>query len=790
MSAQLNTGVLVTAPIRPNSPNDPIATAYSNEVKGGHHVYATLAERDAIIEQRRDWGMLVTIYNDGSNNAVYQLSYNLVDTDVNNNLNWVVFNGGSGLEIKYNIRPDDYIVVPVDTEYFVYGDLTLEGYLINYGKIVVCNGVFTILGGSFSNAGTIELISLGTQSGSGGISTQYLIDTYDDIYVPTNNEYLIYGDLTIKGNLTNDGKVVLIDGNLVMDGGTFSNNGTFEIVTLATQSGSGNGIATQYIIAPTDIIYVPENTEYLIYGDLLLQGHIINDGKVVVIDGSVIFDGGTFSNNSGLLQFVTVNAENSLITTKIDTGMIYSVPAGTEYLVWGDLEVKGDLINSGGDVVILNGDLLMTGGTYSNPGGGNLKFISLIEGVGLVNQIPYFDTNKSVVGDAGFYRIPGVSTLISTTVSSPYPNEVYNMGVGTIGYGTSSYLMFQSDNANILGGFFSGWNFFDDNGNGTTFSTTMVYADQYNSDLSAILLLSEGIEGFIQQHDYSRIRFSSFDDTAGLGIGLNIGMNKFGEYASVLEASFNHHGSSYSIGVSTQSGIYWEYDSTRFILPATDGSAGDVLTTDGSGNLSFTSSVSTGPVLIGKSIGYNANYARYLHIDYMGLFGTFSVGEVIISNYGSTASVIFDSGSYLIVEYSYYLSTEEPISISGFSSGASANVSSVYALTDDQTITLSGGTSYIITNIVITGATSSMGSMGTCDQFKVWTGPSQSGYKLYDSISGIPMLSTPKHYTAQYFPPGGMVDYVQASSTIYTQLGVIAGFTASFDVYVYGLIMS
>ena len=75
MSAQLNTGVLVTAPIRPNSPNDPIATAYSNEVKGGHHTYATLVERDAIILERREWGMLCTIYNDGnpSNNEFSNL---------------------------------------------------------------------------------------------------------------------------------------------------------------------------------------------------------------------------------------------------------------------------------------------------------------------------------------------------------------------------------------------------------------------------------------------------------------------------------------------------------------------------------------------------------------------------------------------------------------------------------------------------------------------------------------------------------------------------------------------
>jgi hypothetical protein len=61
-----NIGTLITAPIRPNDSLDPIAVAFGNEIKGGHHAYATLDERNSIIDARRDWGMLVTIYNDGT----------------------------------------------------------------------------------------------------------------------------------------------------------------------------------------------------------------------------------------------------------------------------------------------------------------------------------------------------------------------------------------------------------------------------------------------------------------------------------------------------------------------------------------------------------------------------------------------------------------------------------------------------------------------------------------------------------------------------------------------------
>lgn len=92
-----NIGTLISSAIRPNDSNDPIASAFANEIKGGHHGYATLSERDSIIFERREWGMLVTVYNDGVNNATYQLSYNYVDTDIMNDSNWIVFNtpGGS-----------------------------------------------------------------------------------------------------------------------------------------------------------------------------------------------------------------------------------------------------------------------------------------------------------------------------------------------------------------------------------------------------------------------------------------------------------------------------------------------------------------------------------------------------------------------------------------------------------------------------------------------------------------------------------------------------------------------
>ena len=90
--ANTNIGTLISSTIRPNSPLDLIATAYSSEVKGGLHTVNLSSDRDAIIYARRDWGMLCYVT---SESTMYQLQYGRVDTNINNNSNWVVFNSGS-----------------------------------------------------------------------------------------------------------------------------------------------------------------------------------------------------------------------------------------------------------------------------------------------------------------------------------------------------------------------------------------------------------------------------------------------------------------------------------------------------------------------------------------------------------------------------------------------------------------------------------------------------------------------------------------------------------------------
>ena len=88
-----NVGTLVSAAIRPNDTLDPIASAFAREIMGGLHTATASGDRDAIIFERREWGMMCYLIND---NKTYQLDYNYADTDIMNNSNWVEFSGSGG----------------------------------------------------------------------------------------------------------------------------------------------------------------------------------------------------------------------------------------------------------------------------------------------------------------------------------------------------------------------------------------------------------------------------------------------------------------------------------------------------------------------------------------------------------------------------------------------------------------------------------------------------------------------------------------------------------------------
>lgn len=73
-----NTGTLVISPIRPQAAEDTFASAYANEIKGGHHQVADLTARNAITTDRRTEGMLCWVI---SESKMYRLVGGITNDD-------------------------------------------------------------------------------------------------------------------------------------------------------------------------------------------------------------------------------------------------------------------------------------------------------------------------------------------------------------------------------------------------------------------------------------------------------------------------------------------------------------------------------------------------------------------------------------------------------------------------------------------------------------------------------------------------------------------------------------
>lgn len=300
-------GTIVASPIRPADPLQTIATVFSNEVKGSLHTYQNITERDAVIVERRDWGMLCYVVDV---NRTYQLTYGETSTLLTDNGNWVEFTGsaGGGSVIHLDAYTSDgqgYTASATNT--LVSYDLDAL-YIVNFtssnmGASVSINidslGERVIKktdGASLTNIITSEITTnyqylvtyngtefelLNPSSGGGsGLSNKYYIGGSETVTVPSENQYWIYGDLTIDGTLDNYGQVIVANGSLNVGSGNFNNNGTYSNIYFAEINGLG-----QYNYVPRWI------TPYM----LTATSSIYDDGNQVIISAP------TFSISSNLV---------------------------------------------------------------------------------------------------------------------------------------------------------------------------------------------------------------------------------------------------------------------------------------------------------------------------------------------------------------------------------------------------------------------------------------------------------------------------------------------------------
>jgi hypothetical protein len=374
-----NVGTLVSSAIRPVDTNDPIASAYAKEIKGGLHTAADNTARNAIIFERREWGMMCYVINQ---DKTYQLTYNYSSTSIMDNNNWVEFSGsggGSGNEwvdsvISIQNSPPGS---PTSGDRYIVGSSPAGAWsALNSGLIVQWNSVLTqwdsttptdgmslvvdnedgaiyryeTQGGTYpfpygtwtkERIGQIRDITLGTSNGAtfSGSSTPVFSTYVSDMIFLTKFSSTNIGN-TVSVNINGVGPVLLkkpsVSGltnfnpfdievgivyNMVYDGTFFQLNRSFVNEDLFN---------VKYIIEPTDYIVVPQNYQYWVYADLTISGTLVNYGQVIIANGSVLLTGGTFS-NYGSLALVSLSGGGGATSSYNDSSTIDFTTQNTIY---------------------------------------------------------------------------------------------------------------------------------------------------------------------------------------------------------------------------------------------------------------------------------------------------------------------------------------------------------------------------------------------------------------------------------------------------------------------------
>lgn len=403
----LNTGTLVGAAIRPIDSADLISTAWDNEIRGGHHAYATLSERNSIIIQRRSWGMLCTVYNDGTNNGTYQLRYGYSSTTITDNNNWVPFTGGSGSAgSEYWLDPVISVSInepasPSNGDRYIAGlnnTATLTGsnwssytggYIVQWNttlndwdKTSPKNG-YTLrvqneddalyrYEGSYSSGKWVkehvnQILSLTASTSNGYTYTSTSLpnlfsyernQVYLTVFSATNSgtssvtlNINSLGAKSIKKQTSNGLDDLLVSElnpsltyTLFYDGTYFRLNKPF----------SNSPFDIKWRIRSNEIVQVPDYNEYLIYGDLTVEGRLDIDtyGKVVILDGGLILNGGTVS-NSGNVQLVDLalgpgSGGGTSSITKYTT--LQAMNSGVTYTITHGLNTPSIIVNTWNEV--------------------------------------------------------------------------------------------------------------------------------------------------------------------------------------------------------------------------------------------------------------------------------------------------------------------------------------------------------------------------------------------------------------------------------------------------------
>lgn len=366
-----NIGTLVGAAIRPIDSDMPIASAFAFEINGGHHQVSTLNDRNNIMAQRRQWGMLCTVYGDPTalNNATYQLKYGYSSTDSMDNANWVLFSAASSASSGGSNWIDPvFSIATVSPNYPLDGDR----YLVGRNSATTLYGAFSTLTnpgysgnlqGGFIAEYKSALNSWSTTLPTNGMTIR--VNNDDNAFYRYEGTYSTgqwYKERVNQVRIFSASSANKIDYSInTGDYFTYSSEAVY-LVQFATANSGGtsslniNGLGVKMMkrqlstgiadLDPNDLN--PSVIYNLIYDGTYFRVNAVGEG----------------SGGSSSLKYRIVSDERVV------------VPAYSEYLLYGDLEINGILdISNTGKVVVINGAVNVNGGTVSNSG--NIHLVGL-----------------------------------------------------------------------------------------------------------------------------------------------------------------------------------------------------------------------------------------------------------------------------------------------------------------------------------------------------------------------------------------------------------------------------
>ena len=479
-----NVGTLVSAAIRPNNSLDPIASAFANEIKGGLHTATASGDRDSTIFERREWGMMCYVIND---DKTYQLTYNYADTDIMNNSNWVEFSGSgggggnewidsvisvlltepgspsSGDRYLVGTKPSDIISGTnwsvISPGFVAEWNSSLSQWDITYPtdgmSVRVDNEDNSIYryetDGGLNNYpnGSWEQEKLGQVR---SIDASYISGfSYSTTSDPAFSGYIKDMIFLTKFDTTNLGETASLDINGLGDTlikktslSGLTNLNPYDISTDVVYSLVYDGTYFQlnrpfnedlfnikYYIEPTDYLVVPQYYQYWVYGDLTIDGTMLNYGQVIIANGSLI-NSGTFS-NYGLLSFVNLTTGSTTSYNETDT---------IEFSV--DNTIFGPSVSA----IVKNDSLTASHLDTGSNGGATAGYILSVDNSGLFSWkqessggsggvLSYSDKSYLMTTNTSGNGSPTGLTISNTPLENSYVGVFINGQEFQVGFGTT-----------------------------------------------------------------------------------------------------------------------------------------------------------------------------------------------------------------------------------------------------------------------------------------------------------------------------------------------------------------